>query len=393
MPYDLNDPNLDFATQAEILSRALKQGQALQKTDPVVNGMYGGAGANIAATFNRVRGMNQQNQAEQGQQALGNEQLRRYDELTRQMNAPQEGADYSNPDTLVADNARRMGVAAQMSKLPMAQKIAQDYLSKGAAFPETMAQLAYKSIDHGENQATDRTLKQALTMMALNSAEKRNTENNQTRITIAGMPSRSGSSADDELDRQIKEARLKALQNPEGKALSPAQEKAALEMGNNRTTLKMLTDTFKPEYAGSIGSVLQRKMGELAGGMAPQSTQDQTRWWADQAMFDELPKRHELFGSALTPTEKASWSAATISPGMSPEKIKERLAVRGKIYDAAQARMRGSVEAGGRSTKQFDAAVGAAAPAAAPEKTVTREVKLKDGRTGVEYSDGSRGFK
>jgi hypothetical protein len=33
------------------------------------------------------------------------------------------------------------------------------------------------------------------------------------------------------------------------------------------------------------------------------------------------------------------------------------------------------------------------APAAPTGKTVVREVKLIDGRTGVEYSDGSKGYK
>jgi hypothetical protein len=395
MPYDLNDPNLDFAGQAEILARALKRGQMLRGTEPANNSIYGGGVASgIGAALNRAAGVIDQRRAEEGQTALNNEQLRRYDEISRQINAPQEGVDYSNPDALVKENARRMELAGQMSKLPMAQKMSQDYLAKGAAFPETMAQLAYKSIDRGENAGLDRVLKQAMALAALNSAESRNRENNQTKVIIAGMPARSG--GDDELDRQLKQARIDALKNPEGRPLTPAQEKSALQLGNDRTTLEMLRNTFKPEYAGNVTSVLQRKMGELAGGLAPQATQDQTRWWADQAMFDELPKRHEQFGATLTPGEKASWAAAAISPNMSPDKIKERLAVRAKIYDDSQKRQRASVEAGGRSTKQFDAAVGATAPApaaAAPEKVPVREVKLKDGRTGVEYSDGSRGFK
>lgn len=148
------------------------------------------------------------------------------------------------------------------------------------------------------------------------------------------------------------------------KPLSPAQEKAALELGSNRTRLQMLTDTFKDEYSGDVRASLEREFGKAAGGLAPKSTQDMTRWWADQAMFDELPQRHELFGATLTAGEKASWNAAAINPSLSPAKIRERLATRAKIYDAAEARMRASVEAGGKSGKQFDAAVGKPKPQA-----------------------------
>ena len=57
--------------------------------------------------------------------------------------------DYSNPDDLTADNNRRMGLAQQMMKLnlPQAQKVAQDYLTKGASFPETVAPLEMKQIE------------------------------------------------------------------------------------------------------------------------------------------------------------------------------------------------------------------------------------------------------
>lgn len=170
------------------------------------------------------------------------------------------------------------------------------------------------------------------------------------------------------------------------KPLSPAQEKAALALGSERGNLKLLIDSFKDEYSGDIRSSVQREFGKAAGGLAPKGTQEMARWWADQAMFDELPKRHELFGATLTGNEQKAWRSATISPDLAPSVIRERLSTRQKIIDDASARMRASAVAGGKSGKQFDAATGAA-------KAVVREVKLKDGRIGVEYSDGSRGYK
>ena len=155
----------------------------------------------------------------------------------------------------------------------------------------------------------------------------------------------------------------------DGKPLTAAQEKSALELGSNRSNLQMLKDTFKDEYAGDLRSTIQRKFGEVAGGAAPEKTQEMTRWWANQAMFDELPQRHELFGATLTAGEKAAWASAAISPNMAPKQIRERLAIRAKIYDDAEARMRGSVEAGGKSVKQFDAATGSNASRKQPQQS------------------------
>ena len=187
MPYDLNDPNLDFAGQAEILARALKQNQLLQNTQ--ADQGIGGSGiyarssplSGVGAALSRGAGQYNQSQAEASQTALNQEQLKRYDELTRQMNTPgtksvltkslrqgegplmepnfdttetKQPLDYSNPDDLIADNSRRMAIATQMSKLPLAQKTAQDYLSKGAAFPEAIAQLQMKQIEAGQQNAS-----------------------------------------------------------------------------------------------------------------------------------------------------------------------------------------------------------------------------------------------
>lgn len=229
-------------------------------------------------------------------------------------------------------------------------------------------------IEKGEQQAADRVEKEANANAQRDFLAAQGDLNRQNRLDSRAMPtihisqggSRGGSSAQD------------------GKPLTNAQEKAALELGSNRSNLQMLKDTFKDEYAGDLRSTIQRKFGEVAGGAAPEKTQEMTRWWANQAMFDELPQRHELFGATLTAGEKAAWASAAISPNMAPKQIKERLAIRAKIYDDAEARMRGSVEAGGKSVKQFDAATGKTAA----KPTVVRTGVL-NGRKVEQLSDGS----
>lgn len=188
MDYDLQDPDLDFAGRAEILSRNLKQAQADKLAEADAPRMMGnwvlntGPMGGVAAAIQRGIGTYDTNQIEGEREALNKEELRRYDELTRRMNEPAtktvltralkqgQGAliepeieetseqvplDMSNPNDLAADNARRMGIAADMYKLPRAQRMAQEYLSKGANFPEALALLKTKQIEQAmQSQAT-----------------------------------------------------------------------------------------------------------------------------------------------------------------------------------------------------------------------------------------------
>jgi len=187
---DFSDPNFDFAGQAEILARALKRSQKLQDTPINAEGI-GGPGiyarssplSGVGAFLSRGAGAYDQAQAEKQNSAMNSAQLQRYDELSRQINAPgtkvlkktlgnvgpQEdgsalpgtqvtetvGLDYSNPDEAVLENSRKQALAAQMAKLnlPQAQKAAEIYLNKGAAFPETIAKMRMEQVERGEQNA------------------------------------------------------------------------------------------------------------------------------------------------------------------------------------------------------------------------------------------------
>jgi len=150
----------------------------------LVGGFY--VAPNIGQYINqaaqKVLGARDLANVEAEQEALNKEQLRRYDDISKQLATPgtktvlkrtlrqgegpllepnidtteqQVPLDYSNPDDLAADNARRMGLAMQMSKLqlPQAQKVAQDYLAKGTTFPDTLAQLQLRQIEAGQQNA------------------------------------------------------------------------------------------------------------------------------------------------------------------------------------------------------------------------------------------------
>lgn len=169
----------------------------------------------------------------------------------------------------------------------------------------------------------------------------------------------------------------------DGKPLTSQQEKAALELGSEFATVNRLASTFKDEYSGDIRSSIQRQFGKMAGGAAPQATQEMTRWWSDQAMMDELPQRHALFGAALTANEQRSWNDAAINPSLSPDVIRKRLAVRQEIMANAAERMRASAVAGGKSGKQFDAATGGLKPARSGASGSWGEAKPTVVRTGT----------
>lgn len=199
MAFDFTDPNFDFAGKADVVARALRRGQAQadQKIGPIAGEMVGsgstqfyvppGFGAYGNAVLEKTLGRRDMRQAEEDQGALNTEQLQRFENLSKLITEPgtkagkvvkikgegptQDGGvapdimedgrvplDYSNPDDLTADNNRRMGLAQQMMKLnlPQAQKVAQDYLTKGVSFPETVAQLKMKQIETAQQNALRR---------------------------------------------------------------------------------------------------------------------------------------------------------------------------------------------------------------------------------------------
>ena len=107
-----------------------------------------------------------------------------------------------------------------------------------------------------------------------------------------------------------------------------------------------------------MGTEIEVKAGQMLGGSASADMQEKANFWRDVQFFDDMPARNKMFGATLTPAEKESWANATISPRLSPDKIRERLAMRQKIYTDALARMRASTKAGGYNVEQFDAAAG-----------------------------------
>jgi hypothetical protein len=78
--------------------------------------------------------------------------------------------------------------------------------------------------------------------------------------------------------------------------------------------------------AGDASNWMGRNLSNSSATM-----QAASQWWQDYQRSVELTQRHALFGSALTAPEQAAWRAATITPNMRPEAIRQNLATQQQI--------------------------------------------------------------
>lgn len=132
-------------------------------------------------------------------------------------------------------------------------------------------------------------------------------------------------------------------------------------------TLKRSAGGFKDDYAGNT---LTGGMENTAQGLFGTGTPGQRDWWANFQSTDNQI-RNELFGSALTDTEKRAYEGTTITPRMDPAQIKTNLARREEIIKGALARRYDFMKANGYSPDAIKALAGEyaadfEAPAAPP---------------------------
>lgn len=152
--------NIDYGTRAALIAAALKRAREQEATPVPQMQMMGRwavgptAGDIFNAGIQRTLGGYSAGKREAELTALNDEQMGKFADISQQLSQP-GSVDYTDPANLAADNARRMGLASQMSQLslPQAQKVAQDYLQKGANFPDTMAQLKMRQIETGQQNA------------------------------------------------------------------------------------------------------------------------------------------------------------------------------------------------------------------------------------------------
>lgn len=143
-----------------------------------------------------------------------------------------------------------------------------------------------------------------------------------------------------------------------GRALPDGLQKRVGDRVEIRETLRNAVGSFRDDFAGNTWTGgaenwLQEKFGV--------GTPGQRDWWANFKSIDNQI-RNDLFGSALTATEKAAYEATTISPSTKPSEVRKNLQRRLNIVEAALERQRKLLKANKYDGEAVDALIGESAP-------------------------------
>jgi hypothetical protein len=138
------------------------------------------------------------------------------------------------------------------------------------------------------------------------------------------------------------------VQTGGGKPVDNAARDDLKKVADPAINIGRIAGEFAPEYAGMGAGVFGDVKNFIGRNFADEKSDafKGANWWQNYQDFANL-KRNQLFGSALTATEKSEWDKAMINPGMSPEMIKANLARQQEIAKAAVSRMAHSMKAGG----------------------------------------------
>lgn len=139
------------------------------------------------------------------------------------------------------------------------------------------------------------------------------------------------------------EAELKQYQDmgivasPQGKTrpMSDGSAKAFEDQVAIYGALKSAVNGFRPEYAGNTITGGMENVGQSLNSSI--GTPGQRDWWSAFRTSDNLI-RNDLFGAALTDTEKKAYEETTISERMDPVIVEQNLSRRAEIIRKAMAR-------------------------------------------------------
>lgn len=145
---------------------------------------------------------------------------------------------------------------------------------------------------------------------------------------------------------------------------SPEREKLTTA-GGRYGEIERLSSGFQDDYGGfGAGWV-----GDAANTIARNTSGDSPRanWWQGYQSLKNVV-RNDLFGAALTATEKNEFEKADINPGMSPATIRANIARQKEILQGAIRRRSRSLAADGYNADAITEATGVSLDAAPAEK-------------------------
>lgn len=142
---------------------------------------------------------------------------------------------------------------------------------------------------------------------------------------------------------------------PKGKAMSQSTISSMLSAGSQYGAFDRLFNSFnesfggyKSETIGDLNNFLGRTFGDDSGG---------AQWWQDYQGIKNIT-RNELFGAALTATEKAEFDKAQVNPGMAPKEIRKNLSRQRDIAMSGMRRLGRTWAKQGYSPEAINEAIG-----------------------------------
>lgn len=153
--------------------------------------------------------------------------------------------------------------------------------------------------------------------------------------------------------------------------------------------------TFKDEYAGN--AITGGLENTIQGAFSGFGSEGQRDWWAQFGSTDNVI-RNDLFGAALTDSEKAAYAATSVNPSMDPKEVRKNLQSRRDILSAALKRRTNFMKAQGYSKDAIEALAGeyaqelgaaVVAPDSPPVPGETNTVVPQADPLGVASDDGS----
>lgn len=159
------------------------------------------------------------------------------------------------------------------------------------------------------------------------------------------------------IDEKLRAYRQQGLVKPLGgtKVLSSADRKQMEGGIDSYSALKNSLGSFTDDFAGNaITGGLENSIQSISSSFG---TPGQRDWWSNLRATDNQI-RNDLFGSALTDTEKRAYEETTISERMDPKIIKQNLSRRAEIIRGALARRTDYFKKAGYDAEAIDALTG-----------------------------------
>jgi len=211
-------------------------------------------------------------------------------------------------------------------------------------------------------------------------------------IANASLPRQAGESqkmydqrmakALEEADKAAREAAAPAKKRD----LTSGEVEKITGLDNSLGTQMRLMETFKPEYAGygvKFAGDIANTIGSTFGG----DKQSQAEWWAAHEANDNVA-RNALFGASLTAGEKAAWDKTSISPGMNPSMVENRMRERATLIEAKRKTTLENLGKANYNVENFQTAPTNFAPAAvvAPPASMLKEGHITTFANGQQWS-------